>query len=179
MTTKRAIGAGRARPVVPGPTRRPTLADAPAVLESIAPGTFDLLGGTRLLKQRPATRAAVHAFIVGGMPWELLIHLTDSITAIPEDDVFNVIAISPRTLRRQRDSPKKPMPADLASKTWLFAETLAKAAELFGGQQEAERWMSSPAMGLDGARPVELLRTLQGAQLVGEFLERLDYGVYN
>jgi uncharacterized protein (DUF2384 family) len=38
--------------------------------------------------------------------------------------------------------------------------------------------MSSSVMGLDGARPVELLRTLQGAQLVTEFLERLEYGVY-
>lgn len=153
--------------------------DVPAVPRASAPGTFDLLGGARLLKQRPATRAEVHAFIVDGMSWEVLFHLTDSITAITEDDIFNVIAISPRTLRRQRETPKKPMPADLASKTWLFAETLAKAAELFGGQEEAERWMSSSVMGLDGARPVELLRTLQGAQLVTEFLERLEYGVYN
>jgi putative toxin-antitoxin system antitoxin component (TIGR02293 family) len=71
------------------------------------------------------------------------------------------------------------MPAHPTSNTLPSAEMLVKAAELFGGQQEAQRWMSLPVMGLDGARPVELLRTLQGAQLVTAFLERLEHGVYN
>ena len=70
------------------------------------------------------------------------------------------------------------MPTDLASKTWLFAETLAKATEIFGGKEEAERWMSKPAMGLDRQRPIELLQTVQGAELVNDFLGRLEYGVY-
>jgi uncharacterized protein (DUF2384 family) len=38
--------------------------------------------------------------------------------------------------------------------------------------------MSSEVMGLDGARPIELLRTVQGAELVNEFLVRLEHGVY-
>ena len=71
------------------------------------------------------------------------------------------------------------MPADLASKAWLFAETLAQATEIFGGKEEAECWMSKPAMGLDGQRPIELLQTVQGAELVNDFLTRLEYGVYS
>ena len=55
------------------------------------------------------------------------------------------------------------MPTDLASKTWLFAETLATATEVFGGRAQAERWMSEAAMGLDGARPIDLLRTVRHA----------------
>jgi uncharacterized protein (DUF2384 family) len=34
-------------------------------------------------------------------------------------------------------------------------------------------------MGLDGARPMDLLRTAQEAELVNELLGRLEYGVYN
>ena len=45
------------------------------------------------------------------------------------------------------------------------------------GKEEAER--SQEAMGLSGVRPIELLRTVQGAELVKEFLGRLEYGVYN
>lgn len=71
------------------------------------------------------------------------------------------------------------MPTDLASRTWLFAETLAKATEVFGGRAQAEGWMSREAMGLDGARPIDLLTTVQGAELVNEFLGRLEHGVYN
>jgi putative toxin-antitoxin system antitoxin component (TIGR02293 family) len=141
--------------------------------------TADMLGGVRLLKQLPVSRSEVHATIVGGIPYAVLFHLTESIKTLAAQDVFNVVGISERTLRRQRDTPKKPMPTDLASKTWQFAETLAKASEVFGGQEEAERWMSGEVMGLDGARPIELLRTLQGTELVNEFLDRLAYGVYN
>lgn len=71
------------------------------------------------------------------------------------------------------------MPADLASKTWLLAETLSQATALFGSRDAAERWLARPAMGLDGERPIALMRTLQGAELVTEFLGRLEHGVYN
>ena len=148
-------------------------------LEPTRAGAGDLLGGAKLLKRVPSSRAEVHATIVHGIPYSALFFLTDHITALSEVDVANVIGISTRTLRRQKEEPKKPMPTDLASKTWLFAETLAKAADVFGGKAEAERWMSDEAMGLDGARPIDLLRTVQGAELVNEFLGRLEYGVYN
>lgn len=84
-----------------------------------------------------------------------------------------------RTLRRQKETPGKVMPTDLASKTWLFAEILTQAAELSGAREEAERWMMQKAMGLDGARPIDLLSTVQGAELVKEFLGRIELGVYN
>jgi putative toxin-antitoxin system antitoxin component (TIGR02293 family) len=138
-----------------------------------------MLGGRRLFKREPTTRADVHAAIVGGMPYAALFHLTDSIITLSEGDVAGVVGISTRTLRRQKETPGKPMPTDLASKTWLFAEILTQAAELFGGREEAERWMTQNAMGLDGARPIDLLCTVQGSDLVKEFLGRLEYGVYN
>lgn len=143
------------------------------------PSTLALLGGDRLFKRKPSTRAEVHAAIVRGLPYSVLFFLTDHIKVLSELDVANVVGISTRTLRRQKDEPKKAMPTDLASRTWLFAEALAKATDVFGGREEAERWMSQEAMGLDGARPIDLLRTVQGAELVKEFLGRLEHGVYN
>jgi len=107
------------------------------------------------------------------------VHIVDQLSALSADEIADVVGISGRTLRRQKEQPDKPMPADLASKTWLFAETLAQASDVFGGREAAERWMAKPAMGLDGARPIDLLRTLQGAELVTEFLGRLAHGVYN
>jgi len=169
----RPVRAGRPAQLVARPALRP--ADDLAANES---GAYDILGGARLIKRRPSSRAEVHAMLVDGMPYAVLFHLTSGIQALAEQDVFNVVGISERTLRRQKDSPRKTMPADLASRTWLFAETLAKAAEVFGGREEAERWMAGEAMGLDGARPIALMRTVQGAELVNEFLVRLEHGVY-
>ena len=138
-----------------------------------------LLGGSRHVRRAVASKSDVHAAILGGLPYAALIHLVSHLKSLPEEDVANALGISTRTLRRQKETPTNPMPADLASKTWMFAETLAKASEVFGGQEAAEHWMVKPAMGLDGQRPIDLLQTLQGAELVNDFLGRLEYGVYS
>ncbi len=136
------------------------------------------LGGEKFLRPCPASRFDIHCAIVKGIGYGALTFLIGQVTVLDEGDIVNVLGISARTLRRQSETPDKPMPADLASKAWLFAETWAKATEIFGGKEEAERWLSSPAMGLDRQRPIALLQTVQGAELVNDFLTRLEYGVY-
>jgi putative toxin-antitoxin system antitoxin component (TIGR02293 family) len=55
---------------------------------------------------------------------------------------------------------------------------LAKATEVFGSQAEAEAWMERPATGLEQRRPIDLLTTPAGVELVEDFLCRLAHGVY-
>ncbi|TIX82762.1 MAG: DUF2384 domain-containing protein, partial [Mesorhizobium sp.] len=59
-----------------------------------------------------------------------------------------------------------------------FAEILSKATDVFGSQAEAEQWLERPAIGLDQRRPIDLLATPAGVELVEDYLERLEYGVY-
>lgn len=58
------------------------------------------------------------------------------------------------------------------------AAILTKAIEIFGSTEDAELWLRSPAIGLDGQRPIDLLTSPKGKQLVEEFLARLEHGVY-
>ena len=146
---------------------------------AVSAGAIEFMGGRRLFRQWPQNRAEIHGALVKGLPYAVLVNIVDHLSALSADQIADAVGISARTLRRQKDQPDKPMPADLASKTWLFAETLSQASTVFGSRDAAERWMARPAMGLDGARPIELLRTLQGAELVTEFLGRLEHGVYN
>ena len=146
---------------------------------AVSIGAIEFMGGRRLFKQWPQSRAEIHGALVKGLPYAVLVHIVDSASALSIDEIADAVGISSRTLRRQKDQPERPMPPDLASKTWFLAETLAQASAVFGGRDAAERWMARPAMALDGARPIELLRTLQGAELVTEFLGRLEHGVYN
>jgi putative toxin-antitoxin system antitoxin component (TIGR02293 family) len=53
-----------------------------------------------------------------------------------------------------------------------------KAAEVLGGYDEAEFWLTAPARGLDYRTPSDLLATDEGRQQVLEMLMRMDYGVY-
>ena len=137
------------------------------------------LGGKKFSKRSLSSRSEVHAAIVSGASYGALLHFISQMNGLLEADVAKVLGLSTRTLRRQSEYPDKPMPADLASKAWLFAETLAKATDVFGGKEAAEAWMSKTAMGLDGQRPIDLLQTVQGAELVNDFLTRLQYGVYS
>ena len=138
----------------------------------------DFLGGKKYWRHRLASRSDVHSAIVRGIPYASLLFLVEQMTELEDVEIARALGISARTLRRQSEAPDRTMPADLASKTWLFAETLAKATQVFGSKEDAELWMSRPAMGLDGQKPIDLLQTVQGAELVNDFLGRLEYGVY-
>ena len=59
-----------------------------------------------------------------------------------------------------------------------LAEILAKATAVLGSQQEAERWLEQPAVGLDQRRPIDLLVTPAGTKIVEDFLTRVEFGVY-
>jgi len=172
-------------PTTGHPAAAPLLAQEPpprwrgAAAPAVSAGAIEVMGARRLFKQPPQSRAEIHGLLVKGLPYAVLLNLVDQLTALTIDDIAAAVGLSTRTLRRQREQPAKPMPADLASKTWLLAETLSQATALFGSRDAAERWLARPAMGLDGERPIALMRTLQGAELVTEFLGRLEHGVYN
>lgn len=150
-----------------------------AASAAVSAGAITLLGGRRTFKHWPQSRAEIHGVLVQGLPSTVLVSLLDQLDGLAPDDVAAALGLSSRTLRRLRDQPTRPLPADLASKAWQLAETLAQASGVFGDAAAAQRWLAAPAMGLDGARPIDLLRTLQGGELVTEFLGRLAHGVYN
>lgn len=147
--------------------------------QAVSQGAVALLGGRRAMQRWPRSRAEIHQALVQGLPGSVLIHLLDQLAGLPVADVAAVLGLSSRTLHRLREQPAKLLAPDLASKAWHLAELLAQAARVFGDAAAAQRWLVAPAMGLDGARPIALLRTLQGSELVLEFLGRLEAGVYN
>lgn len=59
-----------------------------------------------------------------------------------------------------------------------FNELLALAIVVFGTRELAIEWFHTPALGLSGARPNDLLASAQGSTHVKEFLLRLQHGVY-
>jgi putative toxin-antitoxin system antitoxin component (TIGR02293 family) len=55
----------------------------------------------------------------------------------------------------------------------------SRAVKVFDGDRQAsEQWLSTPQVGLGGARPSELARTAEGVREVEQLLTRIDRGVY-
>ena len=85
---------------------------------------------------------------------------------------------SARTRQRREKHPTELLSQDQAGRTGKFAEILTRATSVFGSRANAERWLVEPATGLDRRRPIDLLSTPAGVELVEDFLGRLEYGVY-
>lgn len=143
---------------------------------SILERTLKRLMGNRATTARSAFD--IHEMIEKGLPSQDIISFVESVNLLQDKKVMvKVIGMSERTLYRRVKKPE-PLTAEQSSRTWRFAETLTKAEDVFGDPEEAERWMNTPALGLEGRKPIDLITTQIGYELVGDFLTRMDYGVY-
>ena len=139
----------------------------------------DLFGGRNVLKHSISSPIEAHDMILHGIPSQALEKLVKHLLVIDHTDAFErAFGMSERTFQRYKSDHSRTLSTEQSSRTWNFARILTKATSVLGSQMAAEKWMIQPAMGLDNRRPVDLLATAAGTEIVQEFLERLDYGVY-
>lgn len=151
----------------------------PATEASQLQQVADLLGGTAVLEHSLNDQLDAHKMLLEGLPRTALLHLVDNLVTLRlTPSLEKAVGMSLRTFQRRKGGPAKPLNREQSSRTWKFAEILAKATAVFGSQGEAERWLERPAMGLNQQCPIDLLATPAGVALVEEFLGRLEYGVY-
>ncbi|MER9253890.1 DUF2384 domain-containing protein [Mesorhizobium sp. M0598] len=152
---------------------------APAAKNKELQKVAKLLGGSRILARRLSSALDAHELLLHGLPASALDHLIGQLVFIQKtDSLEKAVGMSLRTYQRRKDAPSKPLSQDQSGRTWKFAEILSKATDVFGSQAEAEQWLERPAIGLDQRRPIDLLATPAGIELVEDYLERLEYGVY-
>ncbi|MPY76327.1 MAG: DUF2384 domain-containing protein [Alphaproteobacteria bacterium] len=138
-----------------------------------------LLGGRRVLHRVPRNTLDAHEMLLRGLPGQALSHLIGRLVILHKTaSLEKAVGMSLRTFQRHRDAPAKPLNKEQSGRTWKFAEILALATTVFGSQEEAEQWLEQPAIGLEQRRPIDLLETPAGVELVETFLRRLEYGVY-
>jgi putative toxin-antitoxin system antitoxin component (TIGR02293 family) len=150
-------------------------------VELIAPEwayAAELLGGRKILRAVVDSPLVAHRMIKRGIPGAALASMMSQIKVLPEAQVLEAVGISYRTKVRRRSDPKKPLSPEQSGRAWSFAKLLARATEVLGTQDAAEHWLSRPALALDGQRPIELLSTPAGMQMVEQLLGRIEHGVY-
>ncbi|BAP40975.1 DUF2384 domain-containing protein [Pseudomonas sp. LJDD11] len=121
----------------------------------------------------------LHSLMEKGFPSERVIAFVQSCSEFRDHQVFSrIIGLSDRTLQRRIKNPE-PLTAEQTNGAWRLASVLSRAEEVLGERKRALNWMTTPAMGLEGRVPLELLTTQMGFELVEDFLTRMDYGVYS
>ncbi|MGO6678599.1 antitoxin Xre/MbcA/ParS toxin-binding domain-containing protein [Rhizobium leguminosarum] len=138
-----------------------------------------LLGGSRILSRSLTNALDAHELLLHGLPATALDHLVGTLVVLGKNESLEkAVGMSLRTWQRRKETPSKPLSQEQSGRAWKFAEILAKATDIFGSQAEAEQWLERPAVGLEQRRPIDLLGTPAGVELVEDHLDRLEYGVY-
>ncbi|MBY3206113.1 DUF2384 domain-containing protein [Rhizobium laguerreae] len=138
-----------------------------------------LLGGSRILSRSLTNALDAHELLLHGLPATALDHLVGTLVVLGKNESLEkAVGMSLRTWQRRKDTPSKPLSQEQSGRAWKFAEILAKATGIFGSQAEAEQWLERPAVGLEQRRPIDLLGTPAGVELVEDHLDRMEYGVY-
>jgi len=140
----------------------------------------ELLGGRRTLRKYPQNPLEAHEMLLRGLPTKALTCLVENLVVLRWDTAFEkAVGMSQRTYQRHTAATAaKPLNPEQTARTWKLAEIVAKATDVLGSREEAEQWLERPAIGLDQRRPIDLLATPAGVEMVESLLERLDYGVY-
>lgn len=125
------------------------------------------------------SRLEVHQFLRDGLKGKALSNLRRHCRILRLDKAVEpALGMSLRTVQRFEADKAKPLSAEQSSRAWKFAEIVARATPVFGCQAAAEKRLAEPARALGGRKPIELLPTRPGTQLVEDLLEQLDRGVY-
>ena len=122
---------------------------------------------------------AIHTAIVEGVEVSRLLRFMRDNKGFSSDELANALRISKRTLTRLADGEGASL--DIAQGEGLarLLQAVSLGQAVLGSESAALDWLRKPALGLDGDRPVDLLSTSFGANLVMVLLRRIDQGVYS
>jgi len=86
-----------------------------------------------------------------------------------------VFEISPKTLHLYRKS-EKDLPVKIREHVLKLEDLYRKGIELFEGPQQFNRWLKSESYGLGDVKPINLINSITGIDLVYEELNRIEFG---
>lgn len=108
-----------------------------------------------------------------GLPVRALKQL-QALGALSEEE-FDAI-IPRRTRRHQRERGR--LSASQSDRVARAARAFATAHRAFADPEKGNRWMKRPHRILEDERPIDLLRSSTGTQIVLDALGRIEHGVY-
>lgn len=139
-----------------------------------------LLGGEAMLQAKVLNTADAHELLLKGLPVASVLHFVSKAAFLEDGDALKrSIGVSLAALRRRKGKISPPrLGAEQSNWCWRFAKIFAHAIGVFGSEGAAAAWMNRPAIGLEHRKPVDLLVTNPGTELVEQYLTRIEFGVY-
>lgn len=116
--------------------------------------------------------AVLRQTIIGESSVEQVLARLADLLGVNKTEALAVLGIS-----RSRKSKNPAMNVELLDRTYSALTLFARVASVLG-QEGARTWFASPKVGLDGAKPVELLSTRVGVGKLQAMLTALEDGTF-
>ena len=110
-----------------------------------------------------------------GLPGDSIDALARNL-GISVSDLSHYLHVSSRTLMRHRG---KLLDKHLSDHLLTIGTVVARCTDLFQSHEKASRWLKSPVLALGNSRPLDLLDTTTGANMVLNLLGRIEHGVFS
>ena len=135
------------------------------------------------IKQAKTATAKAHAGVTSlamqialireGAPVETFAQAAKNI-GLAQAELAKKLGLSQRTMASRRTR----LTSEETEKTLRAQYLFEQAVAVFGSEEEARRWLTNPASGLEDQRPIDLLDTEPGAMRVRDYLGAIEYGNY-
>jgi len=157
---------------VPGHVRSEVREAALQPADFTSPRLAELLG-----LRKPARDLFHFIELIDRLNYEAFLAFTRR-TDFPVERTLEALGLAPSTLRRFKSRPKQALPELARERIARLARVTARAEEVLGDRPKAHRWLWTQVRGLGMRRPIELLGTEPGTELVLQTLGQLEYGLY-
>lgn len=106
-----------------------------------------------------------------------MISISDLYSA--EKILSRIVGKFTRTIKRQsKGNQAVRLSSQQSALAFQYATVLERATKVFGTQKLAEHWLGRPCGYFDGEVPLDVVGNPVGFQVVSDYLERIERGVY-
>jgi len=123
------------------------------------------------------TPLEAHDLVTRGLPMALALGMTRLYGIVEREALFKVLSLSEHALHYGKGREKL-LDINSSDRLLRLAVITEQAFDVFGSQGAAEHWFVTPAIGLAWRRPIDLLQSSAGTELVKTALTRMDYCVF-
>ncbi len=136
----------------------------------------DLLGGPDVLGQNINSQMDLFELTKKGLPKKALVNLAQYMH-ISLAAMTTILSITERTLQRKKDNDK--LSSFISDQILQLADVYTKGEEVFGTSEKVSIWLEKSNKALGHKKPIELLSSSYGVQMVQNVLGRIEHGIYS
>jgi putative toxin-antitoxin system antitoxin component (TIGR02293 family) len=140
------------------------------------PTVILLLGGRDIIQREIKHDFDLIEIAKEGLPKKALESLAANIS-FSTKEMAEVLNVSERTIQRYKDDQK--LGKDTSGKLIRLAKLYELGEETFGSLERFKRWMHASVPTLGGKRPIDLLDTALGYELIERELVWIEHGLFS